>query len=111
MGAKFWLIGSGLVLILSGVLIRWRTARYDLKDAAIDSAWTLVRRRRTADNPTALETVFNDISSQPTWTSKAGKAAQTAFGHYAAQILAVVALVLIVAGLGLALLGLFWRWS
>jgi hypothetical protein len=111
MGAKFWLIASGLALILSGVLIRWRTARYDLKDAAIDSAWTLVRRRRTAENPTALETVFNDISSQPTWTGKAGKAAQTAIGHYAAQILAVVALVLVVAGLGLALLGLFWRWS
>jgi hypothetical protein len=109
MGAKFWLIASGLALIVLGVLIRWRTARYDLKDAAFDSAWTLVRRRRTAENPTALETVFNDIRSQPTWTGKAGKAARTALGHYAAQILAVVAVVLIVAGLGLALLGLFWR--
>ena len=109
MGAKFWLIASGLALILVGVLIRWLTARYDLKDAAIESAWMLARGRRTADNPTALETVFNDVRSQPTWTGKAGKAARTAFGHYAAQILAIVALVLVVAGGGLTLLGLFWR--
>jgi hypothetical protein len=107
-GTKFWLIASGLALILLGVLIRWRTARYDLKDAALGSAWTLARGRRTVDNPTALENVFNDIRSQPTWTGKAGKAAQTAFGHYAAQILAVVALALIVGGLALAVLGLFW---
>jgi hypothetical protein len=107
-GAKFWLIASGLASILLGVLIRWKTARYDLKDAAIDSAWTLARGRRTADNPTALENVFNEIRLQPTWTGKAGKAAWTAFGHYVAQILGVVALVLIFGGFGLALLGLLW---
>jgi hypothetical protein len=109
LGARFWVIASGLALILVGVLIRRRTARYDLKDATIESAWTLARGRRTADNPTALETVFNNVRSQPTWTGKAGKAARTAFGHYAAQILALVALVLVVAGAGLTLLGLFWR--
>ena len=36
MGTKGWLILSGAVLILLGILIRWRSARYDLKDAAID---------------------------------------------------------------------------
>ena len=61
MGAKFWLMASGAALILIGVLIRWKTARYDLKDAAIDSAWTLARGRRTAENPTALEAKFNEI--------------------------------------------------
>ena len=66
MGTKFWLMASGTALILIGVLIRWRTARYDLKDAAIDSAWTLARGRRTAENPTALEAKFNEIRSQPT---------------------------------------------
>ena len=109
MAANFWLIAFGLVFILIGALIRWRTARYDLKDAALQSAWMLARGRRTAGNPTALETALNDVRSQPTWTGKAGKAARMAFGHYAAQVLAIVALALVVAGGGLTLVGLFWR--
>lgn len=108
MGARFWLIACGAVLIMIGVLIRWRTARYDLKDAAIDSAWTLARGRRTAENPTALETKFNDIRAQPTWTGKATRAAGTAAGHFAAQVLGVVSLVLVLAGLALAIFGYFW---
>lgn len=107
MGAKFWLMASGTALILIGVLIRWKTSRYDLKDAAIDSAWTLARGRRTAENPTALEAKFNEIRSQPTWTGKATSAAGTAAGHFAAQVLGVVALVLMLAGLALATFGFF----
>jgi hypothetical protein len=87
---------------------RWKTSRYDLKDAAIDSAWTLARGRRTAENPTALEAKFNEIRSQPTWTGKATSAAGTAAGHFAAQLLGVVALVLMLAGLALAVFGFFW---
>ena len=108
MGAKFWLMASGLALISTGVLIRWRTARYDLKDAAFESAWMLARGRRTAETPTAIEAVFNDIQAQPTWQGKAVKTAGTAFGHYAAQILGIAALVLVAAGLGLTLVGFFW---
>ena len=108
LGTKGWLMLSGAALILIGILIRWKTARYDLKDAAIDSAWTLARRKRTAENPTALEAKFNDIRSQPTWTGKATKAAGTAAGHFAAQILGVVAVVLVLAGLALAAFGYFW---
>jgi hypothetical protein len=108
LGTKFWLISSGVVLILAGLLIRWRTARYDLKDAAIDSAWTWVRGRRTAENPTALEIKLNEIRSQRTWRGKAARAAGTAAGHFAAQVLSVVALVLLLAGVALAVLGFFW---
>jgi hypothetical protein len=108
LGTKGWLMLSGAALILIGILIRWKTARYDLKDAAIDSAWTLARRKRTAENPTALEAKFNDIRSQPTWAGKATKAAGTAAGHFAAQILGVVAIVLVLAGLALAAFGYFW---
>jgi hypothetical protein len=108
MGAKFWLMASGVALMLVGGWIRWRTGRYDLKDAAIDSAWTLARGRRTAANPTALEVKLNDIRSQPTWTGKATRAAGTAAGHFAAQVSAVVALALVLAGAALALFGYFW---
>ena len=108
LGTKAWLLLSGAALILIGILIRWRMARYDLKDAAIDSAWTLARGRRTAENPTALEAKLNDITSQATWTGKATKAAGTAAGHVMAQILGVVALVLMLAGLVLVVAGFFW---
>jgi len=109
MSSTAWLMLSGATLILVGALIRWRIARYDLKDAAIDSAWTLARGKRTAENPTALETKLRDIQSQPTWTGKATKAAGTAIGHFVAQVLSVVALVLVLAGLALAVVGFFWR--
>jgi hypothetical protein len=109
MTAQGWLMLSGVVLVVLGALIRWRTARYDLRDAAIDSAWTLARGKRTAENPTALEAKLNEIRDQPTWTGRATRAAGTAAGHFASQVLAVVALVLVVAGLALLALGFFWR--
>ena len=104
-----WLLLSGVVLILIGILIRWKSGRYDLKDAAVDSVWTLMRGKRTAENPTALEAKFRGIQSQPTWTGKATKATSTLVGHVAAQILGVMALVMVLAGLALVVAGFFWR--
>jgi uncharacterized membrane protein len=109
MRAQGWLMLSGVVLIVLGALIRWRSARYDLKDAAIDSAWTLARGKRSAENPTALENKFNEIRNQATWTGRATKAAGTAAGHFASQVLAIVALVMVLAGLALIILGYVWR--
>jgi hypothetical protein len=109
MRAQGWLMLSGVVLIVLGALIRWRSARYDLKDAAIDSAWTLARGKRSAENPTALENKFNEIRNQATWTGRATKAAGTAAGHFASQVLAIVALVMVLAGLALIALGYLWR--
>ena len=104
-----WLILSGAALIVLGVLIRWKVSSYDLKDAAIDSAWTLARGRRTAENPTALEAKFKDIQSQPTWTGRATRTAGTVAGHFIAQVLGVAALVMMLAGLVLAVGGYVWR--
>jgi hypothetical protein len=100
------LIGGALVII--GVLIRWRTARYDLKDAAIDSAWTLARGKRTADNPTALEAKYRDIRDQPTWGGRATRAAGTVAGHFIAQVMAVVSLVMVLVGA--AMIGGAYLW-
>jgi hypothetical protein len=108
LGAKAWLLLTGAALVLIGIFIRWRSSRHDLKDAAIDSAWTLVRGQRSAENPTALEAKLSEIASQPTWTGKATTAAGTAARHFMAQVLGVVALVLILAGLALGVAGFFW---
>jgi len=111
MRASAWLMLIGAAAILAGVLVRRWTARYDLKDAAIDSAWTLLRGKRTAQNPTAIEAKLRDIQSQPTLTRKATKTASTAIGHVLAQPMGPASLVLILAGFGggrrpLALTGL-----
>ena len=109
MSTQIWLMLAGVVLVLLGALIRWRVSRYDLKDAAIDSAWTLARGRRTVENPTALEAKYREIEAQPTWGRRAKKAAGTVGGHFAAQVLGGLSLVLIAAGLLSMVAGFLWR--
>ena len=109
MTTQIWTMLAGAVLILLGILIRWRTSQYDLKDAAIDSAWTLARGKRTAENPTALEAKYHEIRGQRTWGGRAKKAAGTVAGHFVAQLFAVVSLVMILAGVVLLGAAYFWR--
>ncbi|MET0193654.1 MAG: hypothetical protein ABW200_09840 [Hyphomicrobiaceae bacterium] len=104
-----WVMLTGAALIGLGGLIRWKVSAYDLKDAAFDSAWTLARGKRTAENPTALEAKYRDIQNQPTWTGKATRTAGTVAGHFIAQVLGVAALIMMLAGLALGVAGYFWR--
>jgi hypothetical protein len=104
-----WLMLSGALLVLIGFVVRWKVSAYDLKDAAIDSAWTLARGKRTAENPTALEAKYRDIQNQPSWTGKASRTAGTVAGHFIAQVLGVAALIMMLAGLALGVAGYFWR--
>jgi hypothetical protein len=100
---------AGAIAVLAGVLIRRWAARHDLKDAAVDSAWTLLRGRRTADNLTAIEAKLREIQSEPTWTGKATGTAGTAAGHVLAQIGQAVALGLLAVGVALVGAGFLWR--
>jgi hypothetical protein len=109
LGPNTWLIVAGAGVILIGFLIRRWSGRYDLKDAALESAWMVARGQRTADNPTAIEAKLREIQSQPTWTGKATKTAGTAVMHVLAQVAGKVALLLILVGLALAAFGFFWR--
>lgn len=109
LGPGRWLMLAGAIAIVVGILVRRWAGRYDLKDAALDSAWTLLRGKRTAENPTALEAKLQDIRSQPTWTGKATRTAGTAAGHFLAQIGQTVALILLLLGVVLAGAGYFWR--
>jgi hypothetical protein len=100
---------AGAVLVLAGILTRRWASRYDLKDAALDSAWTLLRGRRTAENPTAIEAKLRDIGSEPTWSRKATKAAGTGVAHMLSQVGQIAAMGLILVGLALAVAGFFFR--
>lgn len=104
-----WMMLIGAAIVLAGFAMRWKVSQYDLKDAAFDSAWTLARGRRTAENPTALESKLNDITGQTTWSGKATRAAGTVAGHFIAQVVGTVGLVMMLAGLALGVAGYFWR--
>lgn len=102
------LIGGGVLLIL-GFLLWQRMSRYDLKGAAIDSAWHVALGRRTAESPTPIEEKFHDIASAQTVTGKATRAAGTVIGHFVAQVVSLIALVMMLIGVLLLALGIWWR--
>lgn len=104
-----WLMATGAVAVLVGIALRRWAARYDLNDAALDSAWTLLRGRRTAENPTALEAKLKDIQGQATLTGKAAQTAQTAIAHGVSQVAQIVAIFAILIGLALIAGGYVWR--
>lgn len=103
------LLIAGVAVLLLGFLLWRRMSRYDLKGAAIDSAWQLARGRRTAENPTPIEAKLRDIGSAATVTGKARRAASTVIGHFVAQVLSLVALVMMLAGAALVAAGIWWR--
>lgn len=103
-----WMMIWGGGLILLAVLIMWRMSRYDLKDAAFDAAWQVARGRRTAENPTEIEKRLGEITGEATVTGKAKRAAGTVIGHVAAQVLGVLAWLMILIGTALAAAGYFW---
>jgi len=109
LGPGRWMMLTGAVMVLVGILVRRWASRYDLKDAALDSAWTLVRGRRTAENPTAVEAKLRQIGSEPTWTGKATKAAGTGVAHMLSQVGQMAALGLILFGLALVAAGFVFR--
>ena len=104
-----WLLISGGLLVALALLIWWRTGRYDIKGAAIDSVWQIARGRRTKDNPTAIEDMAQHIGSAPTHLGKARRTVFTILGHFIAQALGVAAL--FVAAIGLVLLVVGWFWN
>ena len=107
--ANHALLIHGAALLVLGFLIWRRMSHYDLKGAAIDSAWQLARGRRSAENPTPIEAKVRDIGAAATMTGKATRAAGTVIGHFAAQIVSLVALVMMLAGVLLVAAGIWWR--
>jgi hypothetical protein len=84
-------------------------SRYDLKGAAIDSAWHVALGRRTAERRTPIEEKLHDIASAETMTGKATRAAGTVIGHFIAQVVSLIALVMMLVGLVLIAAGIWWR--
>jgi hypothetical protein len=109
LGTSGWLFVWGGGLVAAAILIWWRTARYDIKGAAADSVWQVATGQRTVENPTPVEVMANEIVAEATVVGKAKRTALTVAGHFMAQVLGAVALLMLLAGL--VLLGLGWYWS
>lgn len=108
MSAKLpWLLYAGGVF-LAGLLLMWRVSRYDIKGMLWDSAFHVALRRRTRENPTPIEAKLAEIAAADTHTGKAKRLAATAIGHFVAQVLSIVALVLMAVGALLAAYAIFF---
>lgn len=99
--------GAGLVLV--GMIVRWWSARYDLNEAVLDSAWQTARGKRTSENPTEVEKRLKEITSQSGAAGKVTAAASTVIGHLVAQVLGLVSILMILAGGGLIAADLWWK--
>lgn len=95
-GAGWFLWGGGFALV--GALILWATSSWDLRGAALESAWQMARGKRTAKTPTAIEEKLNAIRGEATAFGKARRASTTVIRHFLAQALGLVALVSILIG-------------
>jgi len=109
LGTNEWMMIWGAGIALLAILIMWRISRYDLAGAAFDSAWQVARGKRSAENPTALEEKYNEIAREASVTGKARRAAGTVIGHFAAKVLNLIAMLMLLGGAALAALGYFWR--
>lgn len=102
-----WVLIAGGGLVLAGALLLWRTSDWELKGVALESAWTLLRRKRTRDNPTALERRLRDITAEPTLRRRARRTALTVGQHVVAGVLTLASLIAIAIGALLIGIGLW----
>jgi hypothetical protein len=109
LGTNEWMMIWGVGIALLALVIMWRVSRYDLAGAAFDSAWQVARGKRSSESPTALEEKYNEIAREASVTGKARRAAGTVIGHFAAKVLNLVALLMLLGGAALIGIGYFWR--
>jgi len=108
-GSNEWMMIWGAALILFGIVIMWRTSRYDLAGAAAESAWQVATGGRTSENPTAIEQKIKDIASEASVAGKAKRAAGTVIGHFYAKVMGVVSMLMMLAGGIVLAAGIWWR--
>jgi hypothetical protein len=101
-----WTMIGGGGFVLLGAFILWRTSDWDLNGAALDSAWTLLRRQRTAENPTELEKRLREITAEATLGRRARRTATTVGRNFLAPALGLAGS-LIAVGLALVAIG-YW---
>lgn len=111
--ANPWLLLAGLVTIAVGYALRSWASRHNLldvaTDAALSTAWTTIRTRKAPSAvPEEISSRVNDITSEASHVGKATKVAGYAFRHVVATAVGIAGLIIMLIGLILAGLGVFW---
>ncbi len=105
------LLGAGILVLLIGFwLWRWSSRQViDVKGAAIGAAWQGVRHGKVPDVPDDVKSRFQSVAGQSTHTGKAVKVASIGVRHYIGRLVGALSFVMVLAGLGLAAAGIWWK--
>ena len=104
-----YLLGSGGVLVLLGILLyRW-ASRYDLKDLALDAAWQVAKNRGRLDVETDLGNRLKELEAEGSNVERAKMVAGHAARHVAAQAMNVAALICLAVGAILIAVAVWWK--
>jgi hypothetical protein len=104
-----YLLGSGGVLIILGILLyRW-ASRYDLKGLAFDAAWQVAKHRGRLDVETDLGNRLKELQTEGSNVERAKMVAGHAARHVAAQAMNVAALICFAVGALLIAVAVWWK--
>lgn len=104
-----YMLGSGGLLIIVGLLLyRW-ASRHDLKGLAVDAAWQVSKNRGRLDVDTELGRRLRDLQAEDSNAARAKMVTGHAVRHIVAQVLNVAALIALAAGAVLIGLAMWWK--
>jgi uncharacterized membrane protein len=106
-------VALGIAMILVGVwLIRWANRNNMasvLSSAATEAAIGTMRKgSHRGEVPSAIKAGYDDVASAPTHAGKAKKVTGYIFRNAMSQLFGVIGFIMVVVGLMLAVLGLFY---
>jgi uncharacterized membrane protein len=106
-------VALGIAMILVGVwLIRWANRNNMasvLSSAATEAAIGAMRKgTHHGEVPSAIKAGYDDVASAPTHAGKAKKVTGYIFRNAMSQLFGVIGFIMVVVGLMLAVLGLFY---
>ena len=104
---------SGLILLGAGFLMLNWASRRNLKDAAMGAAfgaaWTLLWKRQRPGVPEEFTSRMNEVRAQDSHLGKAKVVTGYAVKHVIAQVVGIAGMIVMLVGVVLAALGIFWR--
>lgn len=103
------LLAAGIALLVLGLLLRRWSGRHSLTDQLTDAAWEAVKARDAGVIGREIKGKLDDINRSESLLGKAGSAAGYGIRHVVAQVVGIVGILALVAGLALSGLGIFWN--
>jgi hypothetical protein len=95
-----YLLGSGIILVVIGYLLRSWASRHDLMDLAKDAAWQVAKNKGNlaAANESEIGQKFKDLQGDASNAGRAKKAAGYAARHAMAQVAGIGGLISLLIG-------------